>query len=61
MGGLGTVAVLSHSYKVGISAMLTVSYGSFCFGWAPIYHILTGEIPSSRESLMFVYYDDCCI
>lgn len=41
--------------------MLTVSYGSFCFGWAPIYHILTGEIPSSRESLMFVYYDDCCI
>ena len=48
IGGFGTIAVLSQSYRAGLSAMLTIFYGGFCFGWAPIYHILTSEIPNSR-------------
>lgn len=50
MGGLGTKTQLSHSYAVGISAMLTINYSGFCFGWGPIYHIITSEIPSNRKS-----------
>lgn len=48
IGGLGTIAVMPHSYRVGLSAMLTVFYSGFCLGWASIYHVLTSEIPNSR-------------
>ena len=48
IGGFGTIAVLSYPYRAGMSAMLTIFYGGFCFGWAPIYHIITSEIPNTR-------------
>ncbi|KIX03630.1 uncharacterized protein Z518_07183 [Rhinocladiella mackenziei CBS 650.93] len=48
MGGLGTNSTLTDSQAVGITALLTIFYGGFCLGWAPIYHILTAEIPNSR-------------
>jgi MFS transporter, SP family, sugar:H+ symporter len=48
VGGFATMTVIPTSYRAGMSAMLTIFYGGFCFGWAPIYHILTSEIPNSR-------------
>jgi SP family sugar:H+ symporter-like MFS transporter len=48
MGGLGTISSPRHSVLVGISAMLTIYYAGFSFGWAPAYHIITSEIPTSR-------------
>lgn len=51
MGGLGTIPILTNPLKIAISSMLTVFYGGFCFGWAPIYHVLTAEIPTSRMYL----------
>ena len=49
MGGLGTIAAPDRPVLVGISAMLTIFYSGFSFGWAPAYHIITSEIPNSRE------------
>ncbi|RVX65996.1 hypothetical protein B0A52_09922 [Exophiala mesophila] len=48
MGGLGTIAAPDRPVLVGISAMLTIFYSGFSFGWAPAYHIITSEIPNSR-------------
>lgn len=48
IGAFGTKAALSQSYRAGLSAMLTIFYSGFCFGWACIYHILASEIPNSR-------------
>jgi MFS transporter, SP family, sugar:H+ symporter len=48
IGGFATMTVIPISYRAGMSAMLTIFYGGFCFGWAPIYHIITSEIPNSR-------------
>lgn len=48
IGAFGTISVLTYSYRAGMSAMLTIFYSGFCFGWAPIYHIITSEIPNSR-------------
>jgi peptidase E len=48
MGGIGTIKNLTRSDKLTISAMLTVFYGGFCFGYALNYHVISAEIPSSR-------------
>lgn len=48
IGGFGTMTILTQSYRAGLSAMLTIFYAGFCFGWACIYHILASEIPNSR-------------
>ncbi|EXJ60157.1 hypothetical protein A1O7_04309 [Cladophialophora yegresii CBS 114405] len=48
IGGLGTRSDPGKGTKIGITALFTVFYLAFVFGWAPIYHILTSEIPSSR-------------
>lgn len=37
-----------------MTALFTVYYLGFVFGWAPIYHILTSEIPSSRTLVHFL-------
>lgn len=49
MGGLGTLDAPSKGIKIGITAMLSLNYYGFVFGWAPIYHIISGEIPNSRK------------
>ncbi|KAJ9607528.1 hypothetical protein H2200_007606 [Cladophialophora chaetospira] len=48
IGGLGTISDPGKGAKIGITAMFTVYFLGFVFGWAPIYHILSSEIPSSR-------------
>ncbi|KEF60542.1 uncharacterized protein A1O9_02103 [Exophiala aquamarina CBS 119918] len=48
MGGLGTISEPSKGIKIGITAMLSLNYFGFVFGWAPIYHIISAEIPNSR-------------
>lgn len=54
MAGVGSHAILSHSDRVAISALLTVSYIGWCFGWGPISHIVTSEIPSSRKLFLLL-------
>lgn len=48
IGGLGTISDPGKGAKIGITALFTVYFLGFVFGWAPIYHILASEIPSSR-------------
>ncbi|KAH8881161.1 general substrate transporter [Thozetella sp. PMI_491] len=49
MGGLGASSDSpSVPVKTGIIAMLTVFSFAFAAGWAPVSHIVTAEIPSSR-------------
>ncbi|KIW10501.1 hypothetical protein PV08_11465 [Exophiala spinifera] len=48
IGGLGTVSNPGDGTKIAITALFTVYFLGFVFGWGPIYHILTSEIPSSR-------------
>ncbi|OQV11257.1 hypothetical protein CLAIMM_15118, partial [Cladophialophora immunda] len=47
MAGIGSPATLSHSTRVGISALFTISYVGWCLGWGPISHIITAEIPTT--------------
>lgn len=49
MGGLGTISEPSKGVKIGITAMFSLNYYGFVFGWAPIYHIISAEIPNSRK------------
>lgn len=49
MGSLGTISEPNKGIKIGITAMLSLNYYAFVFGWAPIYHIISAEIPNSRE------------
>ena len=50
MGGLGAASDNPPaSYKAGIIAMLTVFGLGFASGWAPVSHILTAEILSTRQ------------
>lgn len=48
MGGLGSVANPSREYKIGITAMTVVLNAAYCFGWAPLSHVITAEIPTTR-------------
>lgn len=48
IGGLGTISDPSKGVKIGITAMFTIYFLGFVFGWAPIYHIISSEIPTSR-------------
>lgn len=49
MGGLGASSSDPPApFKVGIICMLTVFGFGFCAGWAPVSHILSAEIPSTR-------------
>ena len=49
MGGLGASSSdPSKPYKIGIISMLTVFGFGFASGWAPVSHILTAEVPSTR-------------
>lgn len=47
MAGLGSKSH-SDTYKTGIIAMLTIFGFGFASGWAPVSHIITAEVPSSR-------------
>jgi MFS transporter, SP family, sugar:H+ symporter len=48
MGGLGTASNPSHGIKSGIiSTMVIFSFG-YSFGWAPMAHTLSAEIPSAK-------------
>lgn len=47
MASLGVVPS-SDAIQVGIVAMLTVFGFGFSVGWAPVSHILSAEIPSTR-------------
>jgi hypothetical protein len=49
MGVIGTINEPSKEVKIAITAMLSLNYYGFVFGWAPIYHIISGEIPNSRK------------
>ncbi|OAL33785.1 hypothetical protein AYO20_06961 [Fonsecaea nubica] len=53
IGGLGTISDPSKNVKVGLTALFTVYYLGFVFGWGPIYHILSSEIPTSRMLPVF--------
>ncbi|KAK5045483.1 hypothetical protein LTR84_009101 [Exophiala bonariae] len=46
LAGIGTHRVMSHTDGVAISSLLTISYFAFCFGWGPLSHAVTAEIPS---------------
>ncbi|OAP57385.1 hypothetical protein AYL99_08123 [Fonsecaea erecta] len=48
VGGLGTISDPSKGVKIGLTALFTVFYLGFVFGWGPIYHIISSEIPTSR-------------
>jgi hypothetical protein len=54
MAGIGSQAVLSHSTRVGISALFTISYVGWCVGWGPISHIITSEIPTTRTFFLLL-------
>ncbi|EXJ80884.1 hypothetical protein A1O3_07172 [Capronia epimyces CBS 606.96] len=48
MGGLGIDKVPSYSARQGITAMVAIFGAGFCLGWAPLSHLITAEVPSSR-------------
>lgn len=48
MGGLGTPANPTKSMKIGITAMTTIFGAGFCFGWAPVSHVVAAELPTNR-------------
>lgn len=49
MGGLGASSDKPpRPYKIGIISMLTIFGFGFASGWAPVSHILTAEVPSTR-------------
>lgn len=48
MAGLGTPKEVTPGMQQGIIAMLAIFGFGFSSGWAPVSHILTAEIPSSR-------------
>jgi SP family sugar:H+ symporter-like MFS transporter len=47
MGGLGTASP-TYGIKSGIIAMMVVFNHGYSLGWAPVMHILSAEIPSTR-------------
>jgi MFS transporter, SP family, sugar:H+ symporter len=63
IGGFGTMGQpLSYGYRAGLSAMVTIFYSGFCFGWATIYHVLTSEIPNSRmRDMTYVTASVCTV
>lgn len=48
IGGIGTMSQLGKGAKIAVTALLTVNFQGHVFGWGPIYHIISGEVPSSR-------------
>lgn len=48
MGGLGTVADPTYQLKSAIVGMMVVFVAGYTFGWAPVVHVLSAELPSSR-------------
>ncbi|KAH8714587.1 general substrate transporter [Ilyonectria robusta] len=48
MGGLGTVTDPSSSIRKGIVSMTTIFNIGFCMGWAPLSHVVSAEIPTTR-------------
>lgn len=48
MGGLGTPANVTPAMQKGIISCITVFGVGFSVGWAPVSHVLSAEIPSSR-------------
>ncbi|KAF7552933.1 hypothetical protein G7Z17_g3987 [Cylindrodendrum hubeiense] len=48
MGGLGTVTNPSTRVRNGIVAMTTIFNTGFCLGWAPLSHVVSAEIPTTR-------------
>lgn len=48
MGGLGTPRDVTMAMETGIIACLTITSFGFSLGWAPVCHIVTAELPSSR-------------
>lgn len=55
IGGLGTEANPGKGAKVAITAMFTLFYLGFVFGWGPIYHIISAEVPSSSKFFSYTY------
>ena len=50
IGGMGTRPNPGDGTKIAITALFTLYYLGFVTGWAPIYHIITSEVPNSRTS-----------
>lgn len=48
MASLGTPSDVTNAMKTGIIACLTITSFGFSLGWAPVCHIVTAELPSSR-------------
>lgn len=48
MGGLGTVSNASYEVRSAIVVMMVLYGTSFTFGWAPLVHTLSTELPSAR-------------
>ena len=48
MGGLSTEKHASMAVKQGITAMVSIFGAGFAFGWAPLSHVISAEIPTSR-------------
>ncbi|OQD61785.1 hypothetical protein PENPOL_c015G01539 [Penicillium polonicum] len=48
MGGLGTVPSPSYEARSATVAMIVLFGAGFTFGWAPIVHTLSTELPSAR-------------
>lgn len=48
MGGLGTPKTVTPQKKSGIVAVLTIFNVGFYVGWAPVSHIISAEVPTSR-------------
>ncbi|KAG7110565.1 glucose transporter rco-3 like protein [Verticillium longisporum] len=46
MGGLGTIKNPSVAVKKATVAMLPLSGGGFCLGWAPLVYVVTTEVTS---------------
>lgn len=58
MGALGTVSDPSYAIKSGITAMVTVFGIGFQLGWAPLSHVVTAEIPTTRlrDQVCFILF-----
>lgn len=48
MGGLGTPRTPTQPEKKGITAMVTVFGLGYYFGWAPLSHVISAEVPTTR-------------
>lgn len=49
IAGMHTNSSSSASTKIATTALFTLYYVGFVIGWAPVYHIITSEIPNSRK------------